>query len=492
MAAPQPQPPPRRFRIHRSLDKQQLRRVTALATGRTTSGRSTVQDDERRSASARETAGRSHSGRYEIVSMENSAFVFDSETSRFADVSARDWREQLAGQPQPPACPPASARSQKAAARGQRNLHGRLKTSKSLASRHDPLEALGKPDDTFCWPESLGGAAQSHPKAKDAALEARLKLPAIATGVESQRHRRLVRDGAPEAGAVVMYEPASQIERAKWAKHGGRGWPKLARLKRFRVQPADGDDEKAAGKATIELLLDGTVVDAVEMASLSAEPQPRWVMRDDVAAAARAAPPRYSGWNPEREARKQVAASKAGYAEWTGMQLAQDTEAWKAELAAREWEQTVFEMEEEDWQRSCVEQWEANGVHTAANFLRIQSKHATMRATSLRKSLAVSTAKAIHHAHPRHIMSLPTAAENLLVVTGVTCCAATAERARKAVDEAARAGELQAEAERRLQAAKLVAQEQSAQVRCKTRGAAIGAQPSTQLRLFLFHCVLHV
>ena len=313
-----------------------------------------MQDDVLRAASARAP------GRYEIVSMESSAFVFDNETSRFADVSAKDWRQQLSAVPQPPTNPPTPvSRKKNNATRRHRNLHGQRKTAKSVALGDDPLAALGKPDDTFRWPESLGGAALSKPTRRDEMLDDRLKLPEVAAGVDSQHHGRLVRDGAPEAGAVIMYQPLSQAERKRWSKCGGIGWPKVARLKRFQVQPAD-DGKKSAVKATIELLFDGTVIDA-DMLSLIAEPQPRWAMREAVVAAAAALPPRYSGWNPEMQAQKQMAAFEAGYAEPVGMAMAKDEEAWKAEMAARDWEQAVFGMQEDHWGRSCAEQWAATG-----------------------------------------------------------------------------------------------------------------------------------
>ena len=360
MVTPQPPPAGRRFRIDRQLDRHQLRHVTALSTGRTPG--SLMQDDALRSASARPPR------RYEIVSMESSAFVFDNETSRFADVSAKDWRHQLSAVPQPPTSPPtpaASGQRKTATRRHHRNLHGQRKTAKSVALGDDPLAALGKPDDTFRWSESLGGAALSKPTGRDQMLDGRLKLPEVPARVDSQRHGRLVRDGAAEAGAVIMYQPSSQAERNRWSKYGGKGWPKVARLKRFRVQPAD-DGKKPAGKATIELLLDGTVIDAVDMLSLTAEPQPRWAMREAVVAAAAALPPRYSGWNPEMQAQKQMAAFEAGYAEPVGMEMAKDEEAWKAEMAAREWEQAVFGMQEDDWERSCAEQWaETGGIASA-------------------------------------------------------------------------------------------------------------------------------
>lgn len=291
--------------------------------------------------------------------MATSAYVFDNETSRFADVRAHNWREQLSGVPQPPGDPPTTCSTKTTVSRRHHNLHGVLKTAKSV-SLNNPLAALGKPDDTFQWPVALGGAAVPQPKPKDHTLEARLKLPELPAGVDSQRHRRLVREGAPKAGAVVMYQPSSKVERAQWSKHGGKGWPKLARLKRFRVQPA-GDGRKSVGKATIELLLDGTVIDAVDMSSLTAEPQPRWAMREAAVAAALAAGPRHPGWNPEMQAQKQKAAFDAGYAESIGMEMAKDDEEWKAELAARKWEQAVFDMQEKDWERMCAEEWGKKG-----------------------------------------------------------------------------------------------------------------------------------
>ena len=102
MMAPQPpsRSPGRRFRVDRKLDRRQLRHVNALSTGRTLGRPRTDEDEEMRAASARAP------GRYEIVSMEESAFVFDSQTSRFADVRADGWREQLTGSPRPPAGPP--------------------------------------------------------------------------------------------------------------------------------------------------------------------------------------------------------------------------------------------------------------------------------------------------------------------------------------------------------------------------------------------------
>jgi hypothetical protein len=359
MVTTQPLSPPtavRRFRIDRKLDRDQLRHVTALSTGRTL-GRSGGLDDAglRSAASARAAPGR-----YEIVSMNTHAYVFDNETSRFADVRANDWREQLSAVPQPPADPPTADGTKKAPPRRQRNVHGRLKAM-SVLLHEGPFAALGKPDDTFQWPVALGGAAVAQPKPKDQTLEARLKLPKLPAGVDSQRHGRLVREGAPESGAVVMYHPACKVERAHWSKFGGKGWPKLARLKRFQVQPAGGG-EKSVGKATIELLLDGTVIDSVDMPSLTAEPQPRWSMREAAVAAAAAAGPRYPGWNPEMQAQKQKAAVEAGYAESVGMEIAKDDEEWKAELAAREWEQAVFDMQEEDWERLHAEEWGKKGT----------------------------------------------------------------------------------------------------------------------------------
>eukprot|EP01046_Picozoa_sp_COSAG06_P024522 COSAG06_NODE_2002_length_7845_cov_2.590991_1_plen_1045_part_00 len=351
-----PQPPPeRKFRLDRNLDPDQLRHVNAMSTGRTP-GLTLLGSNELEPSTARVPT------QYEIVSMEESSFVFDTKSSRFADVRADNWREQLSGpvrSPQPPGSPSNSAVLKHTGSRNRRNMHGKLKTAKHATSPHDdPLAALGKPDDTFRWPEKLGGAALPKPRPKDPALEGRLDLPNVPDSVGSQRHRRLVRDGAPKAGAVVMYSPASKAERDLWSEKGGKGWPKLARLKRFRVEPGV-DGEKATGKAAIELLLDATVIDTVDMASLTAEPQPRWAMRDAAVAAALAAAPRHPGWNPAMEAKKQAAAFEAGFAEHTGMDMAKEDQAWKAELAAREWEEAVFGMEEDDWERTCAEGWEA-------------------------------------------------------------------------------------------------------------------------------------
>ena len=62
------------------------------------------------------------------------------------------------------------------------------------------------------------------------------------------------------------------------------------------------------------------------------------------------------------QAQKQKAAVEAGYAESVGMEIAKDDEEWKAELAAREWEQAVFDMQEEDWERLHAEEWGKKGT----------------------------------------------------------------------------------------------------------------------------------
>ena len=354
-----PEPPPKQsFRVDKSLDRDQLRHVTAMDPGRVPT-------------------------RYEIVSMEESAYVFDNDTSRFADVTADDWREQLNGPqatPTPPRSPAAASQEggAKRTPRARRDINGLLKSHK-LHAAADPLHlhALGQPEDSFRWPEELGGQALPPPKHEGHdELAARLKQTEVASSPGSQRHGRLVRDNGPKAGAVVMWQPLNnKLCRAKYRKAGGSSdWPKLARLKGFKVEPGKAGEPRGVGQASIELLLDGTVVENVDMVDLTAEQQPRWATRDAVVAAIKAKPVAH-GWedtatwvpgrgvhmtytNLDLEAKKHAAAEAAGYVEPIGMEGAKEDAMWKAEMAARDWEGAVFDMQEEDWERLCMEEWQ--------------------------------------------------------------------------------------------------------------------------------------
>jgi hypothetical protein len=124
-----PQPPPeRKFRLDRNLDPDQLRHVNAMSTGRTP-GLTLLGSNELEPSTARVPT------QYEIVSMEESSFVFDTKSSRFADVRADNWREQLSGpvrSPQPPGSPSNSAVLKHTGSRNRRNMHGKLKTAKHV------------------------------------------------------------------------------------------------------------------------------------------------------------------------------------------------------------------------------------------------------------------------------------------------------------------------------------------------------------------------
>ena len=307
----QPPSPRRTLRADAKLEAGQLRHATALFDGRTPAAALAEQEQ------APEPG-------YEIVAMERDAFVFDTKTSRFADASEPEWRQQLGAQ-----------------AEGDKTV-GPVAAHRTAAS----TSWLRPADDSFRWPDSLGGGAVTSPRVEDPQLSGRLRVPELAA-TASQRDGRLQHDGAPRTGAVVLYKDD--------------GKEKVARLKRA-VRTADGDVAY-----TVAMLVDdgGAVVEGVAGSALRAEPAQLWKLRAAVVKAAAARPPLGDWWDPALAAHKRAAAEAAGYATPYGMQAEKDRAAWEAEQAARRWEAAMFGAEEDEWAQKCAEQEEAAAAAVA-------------------------------------------------------------------------------------------------------------------------------